>query len=293
MNTGYYGRFAPSPTGPLHFGSLVSAVCSFLDARAVGGRWFVRIEDIDPPREITGASSLILHALDDFGLHWDGPVVYQSTRIDAYIDALESLTTRGMTYPCSCSRKDIRERNRHTPDLTIYPGTCRQGKYQANTAISRRLKIIGQPLTTFIDRHAGRQTENVAQQVGDFILQRNNGLFAYQLAVVVDDAYQGITHIVRGSDLLDNTPRQIYLQQQLSYSTPNYLHHSLALDSTNRKLSKQAFSPAIDPENKLQLLYEALVFLGQNPPPEIKEDTLGTLWQWAITHWNLSKLTPV
>jgi glutamyl-Q tRNA(Asp) synthetase len=273
----YIGRFAPSPTGPLHAGSLVAALASWLDARAHGGQWLVRIEDVDTPRCIAGADHLILDQLATCGLVPDAPVMWQSQRGDAYQAALDTLIAKGWAYPCGCSRKEIEDaqasmghaRERH--QAAIYPGTCREG---LNGKVGRawRLNVqrvidelqLATPLV-WHDRSLGQQHQDVAQQVGDFVLRRADGLWAYQLAVVVDDAAQGITHIVRGADLTDNTARQIVLQQALGLPTPSYLHTPLVLGDNGEKLSKQNGAKALDMNHPLQALNEAARALGLAP----------------------------
>jgi len=243
----YRGRFAPSPSGPLHFGSLVAALGSYLDAKAHGGEWLVRIEDIDTPRNVPGAADDILRTLERFGLEWDGPVLYQSFRIDAYEAALEELRRCNLVFPCGCSRKDVGDR---------YPGTCRLGLTGRLGTPSWRFRVHGETVH-FIDRRLGPQSQNVEDYVGDFVLKRADGLFAYQLAVVVDDAFQGITDVVRGEDLLDSTARQILLQSALSLPQPQYLHLPIVLNDTGQKLSKQTGATALDPNRVKELLAEA------------------------------------
>lgn len=250
MGSAYTGRFAPSPTGPLHAGSLVAALASWLDARAHGGRWLVRIEDVDTPRCQAGMDHYLLSQLARCGLVPDAPPVWQSQRTAIYETALASLAAQGCTYPCACTRKDVeaaiaksgKDRPRHAE--LIYPGTCRNG-LQERTGRSLRFKTTDTPLH-WKDRRLGVQKQNVAQEVGDFVLKRSDGLFAYQLAVVVDDAAQGVTHIVRGEDLTDNTARQIALQQALGVSTPRYLHTPLVLADDGQKLSKQNGAQEVD-----------------------------------------------
>ena len=257
----YVGRFAPSPSGPLHFGSLVAALASWLDARAAGGRWLVRIEDLDAPRAQPGAADEILRTLDQLGLHWDGEVLYQSRRTGLYRDALEQL--RDQTYWCGCSRREIADSSLGlaADGAQIYPGTCRGGIAPAKTPRALRLKAAG--AVEFVDRVQGRQAQLLERDVGDFVLERAGGQFVYQLAVVVDDAAQGITDVVRGADLLDSTPRQIYLQRLLGYPTPRYLHVPAAVNKAGEKLSKQTGAPAADPARKEAEIRKALVFLGQ------------------------------
>jgi glutamyl-Q tRNA(Asp) synthetase len=254
----YLGRFAPSPSGPLHFGSLVAALASWLDARAAHGRWLVRIEDLDAPRTQPGAAEEILRTLDRLGLHWDGVVVYQSQRTELYRKALERL--HDQTYWCACSRREIADSSLGlaADGAQIYPGTCRSGVAPGKTPRALRLKAAG--AIEFIDRVQGRQTQLLERDVGDFVLERSDGQFAYQLAVVVDDAAQGITDVVRGADLLDSTPRQIHLQRLLGYATPRYLHVPAAVNAAGEKLSKQT---GATPVRGRQDLRRALAFLHQ------------------------------
>lgn len=276
----YIGRFAPSPTGPLHAGSLVAALASWLDARAHNGQWLVRIEDIDTPRCIRGADQLILQQLAICGLVPDAPVMWQSQRNPAYQTALDTLIAKGWAYPCGCSRKEIEDaqalmghaRERHT--AAVYPGTCRNG-LNGKAARAWRLNVqrviddlkIATPLV-WHDRLLGTQQQDVAKEVGDFVLRRADGLWAYQLAVVVDDAAQGITHIVRGEDLTDNTARQIVLQHALGLPTPSYMHTPLVLGENGEKLSKQNGATALDTSQPLLALQTAAHALGL---PELDE----------------------
>jgi glutamyl-Q tRNA(Asp) synthetase len=267
--SGYRGRFAPSPTGPLHAGSLVAALASWLDARAHGGAWLVRIEDVDTPRCVPGADWLILEQLAACGLVSDEPVCWQSTRGAHYQAALDRLIAQGDAYPCACSRKDIeaalhaagRHRERH--HAAVYPGTCRpeRGGLQGKAARAWRLQVDPGEMH-WQDRRLGAQQQDVAAEVGDFVLRRADGLWAYQLAVVVDDAAQGITHVVRGEDLADNTPRQILLQRALGLPTPSYLHTPLVRDASGEKLSKQNGAKALDLRDPLAALQTAAAVLG-------------------------------
>ncbi len=266
-DAGYTGRFAPSPTGPLHAGSLVAALASWLDARAHGGRWLVRLEDVDRPRCVPGASERILAQLDALGLQPDAPPQYQSARESLYQAALDRLVAAGQAYPCGCSRKDIEQagqaqghaRERHGE--LIYPGTCREG-LQGKPARAWRLRTDGADPIAWTDRRLGLQQQDVAREVGDFVLRRADGLWAYQLAVVVDDADQGITDIVRGEDLADNTARQILLQGALGLPTPRYLHTPLVRDAQGEKLSKQNGAAPLDTDRPLERLQEAAAVLG-------------------------------
>ncbi len=256
------GRFAPSPTGPLHFGSLVAALASWLDARAGGGRWLVRMEDLDRPRVQPGAADDILRTLAAFGLGWDGEVLYQSRREALYREALERLQRH--TYWCGCSRREIADSSLGlaVDGARIYPGTCRAGLGPGKTARALRVRVPEVEIA-FVDRVQGRQSQSLARDVGDFVLYRADGLFAYQLAVVVDDAAQGVTDVVRGADLLDSTARQIYLQRLLGVPTPRYLHVPVAINAKGEKLSKQTGARPVDAGRRDSEIRTALRFLGQ------------------------------
>ena len=285
----YRGRFAPSPTGPLHFGSLVAAVGSFLDARARGGEWRVRMEDLDPPREEPGAADRILRTLEAYGLYWDGEVLYQSRRGEAYEAALAELRRNGLVYPCGCSRKEwIEAAAARGLWPGVYPGTCRTGPSSRRRDPALRLRVEG--TAGFRDRLLGVHRQELVTEVGDFVVRRSDGLYAYQLAVVVDDAAQGITAAVRGADLLDSTPRQVYLQRALGLPTPEYLHLPVAVNRQGQKLSKQSCAPAVDPQAPVPLLCEVLRFLGQAPPPELWQADLEAFWSWAVAHWRPERL---
>lgn len=283
----YRGRFAPSPTGPLHFGSLVAALGSWLDARAHGGEWLVRIEDIDPPREVAGASETILRSLEAHHLDWDGSVLYQHTRSEAYRAALNTLHRDGLIYPCTCTRKQIADRQ-HARGLpsNLYPGTCRTRRQIPHEAHALRINTTSSVIT-FEDRIQGKQQQDVEHENGDFVVRRADGLFAYQLAVVVDDGEQGITDIVRGSDLLDNTPRQILLQKMLQLPTPRYAHLPVVVNAAGQKLSKQTFAPPLDDRRPLPALCEALRFLGLSLPAELRDVEIDELLAWAVTQWDI------
>jgi len=287
----YRGRFAPSPTGPLHFGSLVAAVGSYLDAKAEGGEWLVRIEDVDQPRTVAGAADAILRTLDALGVGWDGEVLYQSRRDEAYRAALADLERSGMVYPCACSRKDIADSSFTGPAGLIYPGTCRPGLPPGRSGRAVRLRVEGE--IAFADRLQGEIRQDLEREVGDFVLRRADGLFAYQLAVVVDDAEQGITHVVRGADLLDSTPRQIYLQGLLGLAVPSYLHLPVAVNQRREKLSKQTLAPEVDLARPAELLCRVLRFLDQEPPPGLEAGGLEACWTWAVSHWRPERLAGV
>lgn len=279
--TAYVGRFAPSPTGPLHFGSLVAAVASWCDARAAGGRWLVRMEDLDPPREMPGAAAAILRTLAAFGLAHDGDVMLQSTRGPAYRAALGRLA--GHTYPCACTRREIADSGILGADgAPVYPGTCRGGLASGRHARAVRLRV-DDALIAIEDAVQGRVRQDVGREVGDFVLLRADGAFAYQLAVVVDDAEQGVTDVVRGADLLDSTPRQILLQRLLGVPTPRYVHVPVAADTRGVKLSKQTLAAPLSAEDPVPALRAALAFLGQPLPDACGRDAL---LAWAVAHWD-------
>jgi glutamyl-Q tRNA(Asp) synthetase len=281
----YRGRFAPSPTGPLHFGSLLAALASYLEARHQGGRWLVRMEDIDPPREVAGAADLILRTLERYGFEWDGPVLYQSRRDEAYRAALEALQRSGALYTCRCSRREALEAAAAAGLAPgVYAGTCRAAGHAVDGPGALRVRTDG-AVIEFHDRLQGHQRQALECEAGDFVVRRADGLWAYQLAVVVDDAAQGITDIVRGSDLLDSTPRQLHLQRLLGLPTPGYLHLPVAVNAAGEKLSKQTYAPALPMDNPLPSLWQALAFLGQQPPAELLEGDLEALWHWAVGHW--------
>ncbi len=283
------GRFAPSPTGPLHFGSLIAALGSFLDARRRGGEWRVRIEDVDAPRARPGAADAILRTLERYELHWDGPVLYQSRRTEVYRAALERLLNAGLAYPCTCSRRELAACPRGDDGGPIYPGHCRAGVRRPARPPAIRLRVTDAPVA-FRDAVQGDYRQCLASVVGDFVIRRADGLFAYQLAVVVDDADQGITRVVRGADLLDSTPRQLYLQQLLGYPAPEYAHLPVAVDQSDHKLSKQTGAAPLDLENRAPALWAALDFLGQSPPPALRREPPATILAWALGRWRLASV---
>lgn len=287
----YRGRFAPSPTGPLHFGSLVAAIGSYLDARANGGDWLLRIEDVDQPRTARGAADDILRTLDAFGFEWDGEVLLQSRRLDVYRAALRRLQADGRAYPCACSRSEIAARS-PPPSVDgglVYPGNCRTGLAAGRTARAWRLRVENCDIA-FDDRVQGSQQQNLARAVGDFVLLRADGQYAYQLAVVVDDAAQGVNAVVRGVDLLDSTARQIWLQRSLELPTPSYAHLPLVTNAAGEKLSKQTRAEAADAAGGSGVLAEALRFLGHAVPEEISRGSLRDFWRWAIAHWSIERV---
>jgi glutamyl-Q tRNA(Asp) synthetase len=286
----YRGRFAPSPTGVLHFGSLIAAVASHADARAQGGTWLIRIEDLDQPRVVPGADATILHSLHAFGMHWDGEPLYQSRRTGAYTEALERLTALGLTYPCACSRTEIARLGRHGIAGTIYPGTCREGLPPGRRPRSIRLRTPP-AVIRFHDRVQGAQCQQVDTVIGDLVLRRADGIHAYQLAVVVDDAWQGISHVVRGADLLSSTPAQRLLQQLLGLPAPTHAHVPLAVDAAGRKLSKSLASAPVDPAAPLPALHRTWAWLGQTPAPPAA--TLSEFWEHAVRHWRIERVPPI
>ncbi|MCW8910814.1 MAG: tRNA glutamyl-Q(34) synthetase GluQRS [Gammaproteobacteria bacterium] len=282
----YRGRFAPSPTGPLHFGSLIAAVASYCQARRMQGDWLVRIEDVDETRTVPGSADDILRTLDNYGFEWDDEVLYQTHRKPAYEEALQQLLSSDLIYRCICSRKDLQEQAKQGELGFIYPGFCASKHYPENTQSALRIRTQDQ-LIEFEDQIMGLYGQNLKQQLGDFIVRRRDGLFAYQLAVVVDDECQQITEIIRGSDLLDSTPRQIYLQQQLNFSTPAYAHLPIAINQQGDKLSKQTGALAIHANTSVTSLVRAMDFLGQCPESGLKKASLSTFWQWAMEYWDI------
>lgn len=303
----YVGRFAPSPSGPLHFGSLVAAVASYCDAKSnfyngKAGKWLIRMEDIDKPREMKGAAEDILRTLEAFGFEWNEPIVYQSQRTEIYEHYLTDLKRNSLVYACSCSRKEIADSSANIGiEGAIYNKNClfktvKSGAstaWRLNTSLETDLTVLKAQkahVTSFHDTIQGEVSQNIATDIGDFILKRADGLFAYQLAVVVDDAAQGVTHIVRGADLLNSTARQIYLQQILGFSAPHYAHVPIATNQAGEKLSKQSLAKPIDARFASEQLFNALQFLGQNPPAEMANATLSEVWRWAIENWQLENV---
>lgn len=274
----YVGRFAPTPSGYLHFGSLIAALASYLDARAMGGRWLLRMEDLDPPREMPGAQDAIVQALDAYGFEWDGPMQRQSERHAVYEETIERLLREGLAYPCLCSRKQLEA----YPGP--YPGFCRDARHPlGNAAIRLRVPNLEY---RFTDRVQGEFAQHLSQEVGDFVIRRRDGLIAYQLAVVLDDAWQGVTDVVRGADLLDSTPRQLYLQELLGLPQPRYLHIPLIIQPDGHKLGKSYRSPPLRPEEAVPLLLRALRALGQPTAPELNDALPGEVLAWAIPRWD-------
>jgi glutamyl-Q tRNA(Asp) synthetase len=280
----YIGRFAPSPSGDLHLGSLYTAAASYLDARSRSGRWLVRLEDLDRPRVVPGAAREILRTLEAFGFEWDGDVVRQSERTERYVDALEALRARDLTFECSCSRSQLAEDDR-------YPGHCRAAPLKTVGPTATRLRI--EPCTIqFSDRIQGTFRQDVAASVGDIVLRRRDQVIAYVLAVVVDDAAQGVTDVVRGADLLDNTPRQIHLQRLLGLRTPSYSHVPVLVEPDGKKLAKSARSARLRDRSALPALLQVFALLGLAPPPELGGGTVSEAWGWALRSWREHRVPP-
>src|SRR5579859_5405464 len=278
----YVGRFAPSPTGELHLGSLYTAAASYLDARAHGGHWLLRVEDLDPPRVVPGSADGILRTLNRFGFEWDGEVVRQGERTDRYAAALDRLHARGLTFQCSCSRLRSAEDER-------YPGHCRNGPLRPGSPCSTRVRV-DQAVIQFKDRIQGVFRQDVAAAVGDILVRRRDQIFAYVLAVVVDDAAQGVTHVVRGADLLDNTPRQIYLQRLLELPLPAYAHVPVLTEPDDTKLAKSRRSVRADADSALPQLVAVFSMLGLAPPDSLAAGSLTEAWAWAIRQWSIEKI---
>ncbi|OOY99384.1 tRNA glutamyl-Q(34) synthetase GluQRS [Solemya velum gill symbiont] len=282
----YRGRFAPTPSGPLHFGSLVAAVASYLDARHHQGDWFVRIDDLDQPRQKPGSVESILATLEALGFEWDDEIQYQSRRTERYQALLDELSNRQLVYPCSCSRKEIAAEAKAGVDGLVYPGTCRSGMREGATQFSFRI-ITDESVIQFNDRIQGTYTQQLDRDIGDFVLKRADGLFAYQLAIVADDHDQKINSIVRGRDLLVSTPRQIYLQQLLAMETPDYAHVPLVMDDNGNKLSKSDAAHPVDTKRALETLNLTLDFLGQ---AAVEADTIDSFWQQATRNWLIEQV---
>ena len=288
----YRGRFAPSPTGPLHFGSLVAATASYLDARSVDGEWLLRIEDLDPPREVPGSTDEIVATLAALGFEWTGSIVKQSERHALYQTALDRLLAAGRAFPCTCSRTELQAAQppgRDPSDELFYFGWCRNGVRAPERPSAIRF-LVAPGAISFADRLQGLQTTDLALDTGDFVIRRRDSLFAYQLAVVVDDAAQNVTHVVRGADLLSSTARQIALQAALGLTTPVYAHLPLAIDANGIKLSKSTGAAAVDARQPARELWRTLQFLKQGPPPDLRRGPVAPLWMWAIEHWQAQPL---
>ncbi len=290
VSVAYVGRFAPSPTGPLHFGSLLAAVASYLEARVRGGRWLVRIEDIDPPREQPGAAADILRTLEAYGFEWDGEPLWQSRNRARHDDAIQRLLESGLAYRCRCTRAILKKTATRGAMGYVYPGTCRQGAGGRARAI--RVLTDDSPITVD-DRLQGILSQALRRELGDFIIRRRDGLVAYQLAVVVDDAADAITDVVRGIDLFDSTPRQIHLQRLLALPTPSYMHIPIVVDAAGEKLSKQTGAPPVSRDRPAGTLLCALEALRQRPPEELAGASLEELWRWAQENWRPGEMQGV
>jgi glutamyl-Q tRNA(Asp) synthetase len=286
------GRFAPSPTGPIHFGTLLAAVGSYLLAKQADGQWLLRIEDLDPPRVVAGAADAILSLLEVLGLEWDGPVVYQSDRLPRYAEVLSELRARHLVFECNCSRRDILASAPHPGEEgPIYPGTCRLGISGTRKETAIRLRVPDREIS-FVDGVFGYQSQNLEKQLGDFVLHRSDGLFAYQLAVVVDDIDTGVTQVVRGADLLSSTPRQIYLYDCLGADLPCYYHLPLVLAPDGQKLSKRNRPDIVVTEkNGPLMIWQALAFLGQKPPRELYGMAAIELLAWALDNFSKEQIS--
>ncbi|GAA5786497.1 tRNA glutamyl-Q(34) synthetase GluQRS [Chitiniphilus shinanonensis] len=287
----YRGRFAPSPTGDLHLGSLLAAVASYLEARVRDGEWLLRIEDLDPPRVMAGAAQRIMAALEHYGFEWDGEVVWQSARLDRYEVALARLIEAGAVYPCACSRKEVAAIAHAGVEGPVYPGTCRAGMAKGRPLRAWRVRVDNEPIV-YHDAVQGACSQRLQSDVGDFVVRRGDGLFAYQLAVVVDDAEQGINAVVRGADLLDSTPRQIHLQRLLGYPQPSYAHVPVLVNERGEKLSKQTLAAPLDQQRPGESLCRVLGLLGQAPPAELARGGLTECWNWAFAHWRMQSVPP-
>lgn len=291
LQNGCVGRFAPSPTGPLHFGTLIAAVGSYLACKREHGLWLMRIEDIDTPRVVPGSDVAMLKLFEQLGLEWDGPVLYQSRRFERYLAVLEQLEKRGLLFDCTCTRREIMASAPHAGEEgPIYPGTCRNGVQGSRQERAQRLRVKDTDIS-FDDQVFGRCSQNLERQVGDFVLHRSDGIFAYQLAVVVDDLDAGVTQVVRGADLLSSTARQIYLYQCLNAVAPQYLHLPLALDPSGDKLSKRHGAEIlINDSNGAQMIYRVLEFLGQQPPAELYDATSRELLAWGVANFTIGNI---
>ena len=289
-NQTYIGRFAPSPTGPLHYGSLLAAIASYLQAKQNNGQWLVRIEDIDPPREAEGAADDILRTLELYQFEWDHAPLYQSSRYNIYREWIRILKEKALVYTCSCSRKQIEEKAQESILGKRYPGSCRAKHLNLyNTNYNLRLRTPNEKIR-FTDAVFGEQIQNLHRDIGDFIIYRKHDLPTYALAVTIDDAYQGITEVVRGYDLLAFTPLQIYLCKILEYPIPHFLHIPIILDKQGFKLSKQSGARALPINNCSDVLVQAFRDLGQDIPNKLAGENLDTIWPWAIKHWNAEKI---
>lgn len=287
MTVNYRGRFAPTPSGPLHFGSLVAALGSCLEARHHDGEWWLRIDDLDAPRVHPGAIDDILRCLERYGFEWEGPVLFQSRRINAYHAALHRLRQGGHLYPCACSRGDIARVARQGIEGTLYPGTCREGMPVDARARAWRMRCAD-TVVSVDDAIQGPQRIDLGKALGDFVLYRFDGVYAFHLASAVDDAEFGMTDIVRGADLLPSSLRQIHVLRSLGLPVPRYTHLPVALGPTGEKLSKQTHAPALGQARPESTLVLALSFLGQYPPADLSSASVGEIWRWARSHWRLA-----
>jgi glutamyl-Q tRNA(Asp) synthetase len=285
MTQRYRGRFAPSPSGPLHFGSMIAAIGSYCDARAHGGDWQVRIDDIDTARVVRGSADEILRTLEGFALDWDGHPIYESRNMDAYHNALHALRASASVFACSCSRKEIAKSGITGLEGPIYPGTCRSGLRPGRTGRSLRLRVDNHTVIDFEDLLQGPVSQDLSAAIGDFVVYRADGIFSYHLACVVGDAHQGITHVVRGADLIDSTPRQIHLQRLLRLATPAYLHLPVATNERGEKLSKQTRAAPVDAARAAATIHAVLRFLGQQPPRELVHWSAAQAIEWAVSAW--------
>lgn len=290
-NIPYIGRFAPSPTGPLHFGSLLAALASYLDAKSQHGQWLIRIEDLDPPREMPGAKEAILTALDIYGLHSDQNIIYQSDRSELYQTVLNQLINSAQVFPCSCSRKQL------AANQGIHFGHCHSASTKAPYAWrfdSQQIDCIdGAGSISFQDQLQGLFKQSIERDIGDFVVKRKELLWAYQLAMVVDDHDQGVSHVVRGIDLIDSTLRQNMLQSALNYSQPHYAHIPVACAPNGQKLSKQNLAPALDLNNPAENLWRALSWLRQSPPEDLYQASVKEMLAWGIAHWDIKNLADI
>ena len=288
-STLYRGRFAPTPSGPLHFGSLVAAVGSYLEAKSRGGQWHLRIDDLDAPRVAPGATDSILRCLDALGFEWDGAVVFQSARLPAYHAALHQLHQLGVLYPCACSRKEIAESALAGAEGPIYPGTCRSGLPPGRPARALRLGVHDATVE-FVDGLLGLQRRELQTEAGDFIVYRADGVMAFHLAAAVDEGEMGITDVVRGADLLESSARQIHVLALLGWPAPGYTHLPVAVDGDGEKLSKQTHAAPVDAARAVPVLCEVLRFLEQEVPVGLEQVTLPQLWRHAVEHWDLQRV---
>lgn len=290
----YIGRFAPSPTGPMHLGTLVAAMASYLEAKQKQGQWLLRIEDLDPPREVPGSADAIIKSLEKLGFEWDQSILYQSNRNDAYQETVNWLLDQKLAYACDCSRKTIvqsrkNQTGQHKSGELVYSGFCRNRHLATDGEVAIRVITESKPVN-FTDQLMGHISINPQKQSGDFVIQRKDKLFAYQLAVVIDDAFQNVTDVVRGADLLDSTPRQIHLQRLLGMDTPNYFHIPLLLDKQGEKYSKSSFKGE-SPENNLNSLVKSWHHLKQLETSAEEFDQLDDFWHWAINNWDIKRMT--